>query len=473
MPCLFLATPAAFRRPSLAALAAIHGGLRAGIAGENGRKLRAWQAAFALALLATALQLLVVLAPSEHLSPGWVYPEELHRGNIAAEVLQGPLLPLQDYHHAPNVGGSVVVGLLAAPFVALFGPSIVAVRLVPILFHALTVALVFLVLERTYGRRAAWVGGLFMAVAAPGYALVSVTAWGTHHEGNALSMACVLLALGAGAATSPNERVRGIVRAFFLGLVAGFSVYFGYMAVLALATLFAFALLHDKLVFLRLRFWACVCGAALGFIPWLTYNVTHDFKGLQIYGEPLYDRVRSDGAAGFFANIGDLLTRFVPTSFYFRDLPLLGDLVPAWTIYLAFGVLVVAAIGVSGRSVVESARTLVRRRPIAPAVLFLLYLPVFALAFALYDVGQWGTSSGIAHDGRYPRTAVPVPRALRRGRIRGPRASRERERAASRSCAPAPSRCCASPARSRCATSAASARRSRSRGRRAPSSRAS
>ena len=47
--------------------------------------------------------------------------EELYRGNIAKEVISGPVLPFLDYQRSEYEGGTLVMGLLAVPFFLIFG----------------------------------------------------------------------------------------------------------------------------------------------------------------------------------------------------------------------------------------------------------------------------------------------------------------------------------------------------------------
>ena len=368
-----------------------------------------------LVALSTLLKLTILLCESDHVSPDWVLPEELHRGNIAQEILDGPLLALQDYHHAPNVGGSLVVGIAAVPFIALFGPSIVSVRLVPVLFNALTVALLFLVLDRFVNRRAAWIGGLLIAIAPPGYSLISVTAWGTHLENNAQTMACLYLFLSLRAEVDASRMTdtRSGLRAFAFGALAGFATYFGYMFLIALLAMLFFEFLHDKLFVLRPWFRAFVLGFAIGIVPWVTYNRTHDFGGLSVYNESLADHIApSRVLPAASANFVELVSRFLPSSFFFRDFPHVADpSVVEWSFYLALAVLVAIAAWSARDSIARAFAALFRRRgatpPLAPAVCFLIYVIAFAGAFSMFDFQQAEAGFAIAHDGRHVAPLYP------------------------------------------------------------------
>lgn len=392
----------------------------------SARALGAWKCCLVLAALTTALKLCLLLFPSEHVSPKWVTAEELHRGNIASEILRGPLLAVQDYAFAPNHGGSVVEGVLAVPFVALFGNSIASVRLVPILFNALAVVLLFLVLDRNVSRRAAWIGGVLFACAPPGYSLLAMTAFGTHVENNALTMLVLLLYLELhrlGAARHEGG-ARETRLALGLGAAAGFALYFGYSFAVALVAILVFEFLHDKLFFARRWFRFAALGFAIGFAPWIAYNLAHGFAGLTIYDAPLTTRVS-------LANVIEngwwraqlLFTDQIPGSLYFRGFAgrdrlgeRAGDLVGAAILF----VLVAFAAWRSRAMLARAARAVasLRFRPVdlgAP-VCFLVYVPLFVLAFAgtnlaFAHIAPGGSSPteapAIAHEGRYVAPLFP------------------------------------------------------------------
>src|SRR6202008_3267965 len=151
-------------------------------------------------LLALALlpRLCVLLAPQADLyrqrhaapqsRPFISVGEEATRGSVALEIVRGPLLPVLDYQYATFFGGSTVVAVLAAPLFAVFGPRLWALKAVPIGFHLAAVVLLFLILDRFASRRAAWIGGILMALPPPGYTIITTVAWGSHMESNALAL---------------------------------------------------------------------------------------------------------------------------------------------------------------------------------------------------------------------------------------------------------------------------------------------
>lgn len=186
-----------------------------------------WRALLALLALAALPRFAILFAPRVDIygpgtqeEPSVFVGEEVARGSIAQDWIDGPLLPLLDYQYAPFFGGSLVTAALAVPSFLLFGPTLWALKLVPIATHLVALALLFLILDQFASRRAAWIGGLLFALTPPGYTLISTVAWGSHLESNALAMLCTWLFLDM----HVDERGRARRRAVF-GIAAGFSVW--------------------------------------------------------------------------------------------------------------------------------------------------------------------------------------------------------------------------------------------------------
>ncbi|MDH7485489.1 MAG: glycosyltransferase family 39 protein [Anaerolineae bacterium] len=125
-------------------------------------------------LLGLALALFLALAGYQLGLPGLHYDEAKEAGNNALQLLRGwpvqafrdaglrwgnRLLPLmvQDYIGALNV-------YLAMPFLALFGVSVPALRLLPLLTAAATLLLLYALANEAFGRRAAAIATLLLAV---------------------------------------------------------------------------------------------------------------------------------------------------------------------------------------------------------------------------------------------------------------------------------------------------------------------
>ncbi len=351
-----------------------------------------------ISLLALALlpRLLIVVAPRSDLfghkatiaaapnEPSVQIGEELARGSIAVELLRGPLLSPLDYQYTRFFGGSLVVEILAVPLFALFGPRLWALKAVPVLFHLVAVLLTALLLDRFASRRAAWIGGLLMALSPPGYTITSTIAWGSHLESNTLALLAAYLFLDLCSAES-----RRVPRRLLLGVVMGFSIWFGYQCLVFVLAILAVDFLRDRRSFVR-EIPGQVAGLAIGLVPWLVYNVRYDFTGLSIYGASLLEHVRpTEPHAGPLARLGTLAFEGLPASFFFKGGLGLSGL--AWgalaSIVLAIGTLAAAwTHRAEIRSlVVGLGRPTEARRTVHPGVLAIAVLLVYLAAVAFSD----------------------------------------------------------------------------------------
>lgn len=344
-----------------------------------------------LVLLAALLRLLLIeLPPADLLAPAadgrdhGFHGEEISRGNIAHELLHGPLMPILDYQWAAFFGGSLVTGILAVPSFACLGPSLFALKLVPILVSLLAPLLAFAILDRTASRRAAWIGAGLLAVTPPGYTTFTTVAWGTHAEGSVLTLLVFWLYVRARAAEAPRARDE-----LLLGTALGFAVYYGYAALLGLATLALFELARDKLFFLSRRFALGLVGFAAGFAPWVAYNVRHGFVGLSVYEGSLLERLRPSEGGQVLANLGALVTERIPMSLGFRSLgPVPGDVLAPVLAGLLYALLVPALLALIPVARCWLRAFLARRAPPRIEHLNLLF-PTYALLFVAVYARSW------------------------------------------------------------------------------------
>lgn len=313
-----------------------------------------------LLLLATSLKLAILLAPGVGLyfhgdmSLQLFNPEEIHRGTTTMDLIDGLLMPFSEYQYAHFFGGSQVVSLLAVPFFWMFGPCLFALKLTGLVFNALMVTFVFLILDRLAGRRAAWFGGLLASLPAPGYVALTLTAFGTHMEHNAISMGIVYLYL---LIFEPRDESQSLASRgwllFLLGVACGFGIYFGYIILITLLVLFLHRALRAPAFFMGRPFAVLLLGFVVGLLPWLQYNLGHDFKGLMIYGVKPGAIVISlgDRLAALPGRLQSLLGNIFPTSAFFKDF---GPVDATWLNRLFIGMLVLLAVLATRRVLVRA-----------------------------------------------------------------------------------------------------------------------
>jgi hypothetical protein len=191
---------------------------------------------------------------------------EVHSGTIAQALLDGLDLSLERLPIQAHVRGSAFLGFLIAPLYALFGPTAFAMKLAPLLWHALTVGLLVYVLDRFTSRRAAITAGLLLLCAPPMMAKLSVLGFGSHMES---SLPFVLALLPFGAITVERRIGAGWYGAF--GLAAGMAHTWHLQALLPCLILAGLLVLHDPRRVVGRAGLAALAGATLGALPSLLF----------------------------------------------------------------------------------------------------------------------------------------------------------------------------------------------------------
>src|SRR5438132_1074135 len=239
-------------------------------------------AGFLLLFVASRLLYLVLINPG-HLV---LYHggEELYRGTIAQELVTGLKMPFTDYRADNYSGGSLVIGVLAAGFFLLFGPTVFALKLAPLLLFTLALLFWYQTIRLAAGERVAGYFALLFCFSPPLFTSYSVTTMGFHSESIFFSALTVFLLF-----KMLSEEKPSLAYPVLLGLTAGFGLWFDYIYGLTLPALLGFWVLHDKGRFWRPRVLWFALGFAAGFSPWLIINVQTHFAGLVIYDKNVWE----------------------------------------------------------------------------------------------------------------------------------------------------------------------------------------
>src|SRR2546425_9741952 len=145
---------------------------------------------FLLLFVASRLLYLVLIHPGDLLN----YPgEEPYRGTIAQELVTGLKMPFAEYRADNYSGGSLVIGALAAGFFLLFGPTVFALKLAPLLVFTLALAFWYWTIQRHASERVAQYFALLFCFSPPLFTAYSVTAMGFHSESIFFSALTVFL----------------------------------------------------------------------------------------------------------------------------------------------------------------------------------------------------------------------------------------------------------------------------------------
>lgn len=241
-------------------------------------------------------------------------PDELYQGYIATEWLNGLRANLFHYQGDPYTAGSLVLGTLAAPFMGVFGKSLFALKCAPILLSSAAFALLCRLLKQQFGMSAAVATGLLLIFSPPAYTALSMMALGSHPESVLFSV--ILLGALWNYFQSPSSK-----NAFFFGVSGGFACWFAQINIsadLLCALVFFYYIFIKRLSLSHVVF--KFSGAALGFSPWLFYNLTHHWHGAEFLAECL-----SPGPAGISGALssipgifGSLVLKHFPKSLFLK-----------------------------------------------------------------------------------------------------------------------------------------------------------
>ncbi len=196
----------------------------------------------------------------------WEEPVFLFSG---LELAHDGLARVLDYQDDLNHGGSVVLLVLAVPWIRLVGTSLVALKGLAIVWSTLTLIAFLVVGWRHWSPRVALWFGLCFVLASPTFARLNVTLVGSHPE----SLLPVALALDA-YLTWARRRRGGLSEsawcAFFLGLWSGVAIWMSYVSLLFVAPILVLRALPRPH---RTRMGLVGVGWIIGVIPWGVQNL--------------------------------------------------------------------------------------------------------------------------------------------------------------------------------------------------------
>src|SRR3989441_6505889 len=193
-------------------------------------------------------------------------------------------MPFTEYRADNYAGGSLVIGALAAGFFVLFGPTLFALKLAPLLVFALALAFWYWTIQRYAGERVAGYFAMLFCFSPPVFTAYSVTAMGFHSESIVFSAltAFLLFKMLSDEMDSPTFPA-------LLGLTAGFGLWFCYTYGLTLLAMLGFWFWHDRGILRRRRVLWFALGFVVGFSPWISMNLQNNFSGLVVQSKNVWE----------------------------------------------------------------------------------------------------------------------------------------------------------------------------------------
>jgi len=313
----------------------------------------------ALLALFLATRLLVLFC-----SPHIVDYEESYIAAAAVELAAPDRLPLQSYQYTHYEGGTLLNILLTAPLVAIFGSGFLVVKIPALLMALLLAWLGFCYLDCAVGRDAALYGLAAWTFAPPYLLQLNLLNWGCYQEVALIGLGWLILIERARRRTGPDGPGWWLT----IGALAGFGIWVHYSFALALAA-GAPSLLDRLRTAGRLRLWiATLTGLAVGLAPWLAYNLSHDWVGLQRLADGAPHESLGQAIGLSVGRFWAMLVEFMPPAYH---LPGFGHeglaLALGWSCQLIL-------LGLTATLLTNRTR---------PRPLLLWYLAAFALAFSV------------------------------------------------------------------------------------------
>jgi GT2 family glycosyltransferase len=300
---------------------------------------------------------------------GVLNSDEAYTGLAAFGVLDGRFPVVID----GNRYTAVLEAYLFAPVLGATGPSILVLKLIPIVFWALAAVLAYLAGNYLAGRRVGAVAGALVWIAPGALLVVSTLAYISYALGMAVSVATLVMA------SRVIDRDRAsVATSAVLGAVAGLGFYIHpmYLAVIVPLTV-PVAWRHRRD---GRNFWLPAVGAGLvANLPLLAWNAVNGFPSLEV--QNALPGTYTDRLDTFFREL-------VPRGYGLRDISFEWVFGRGWGL-LAYGLLVVLVVlGCVGlvRSSDRPSRWLVPITLVAVWPLMALFSPLIWSADGRYNV---------------------------------------------------------------------------------------
>lgn len=235
----------------------------------------------------------------------FVYGEEFEKGAAGKALLDGVPIPYHLLPYHPYEGGGFVVSALDALAFAVFGQSLLAIKLVALGFGAAVLWAGWSLCERFGGRAAARAFALLCIFAPESVQTNSLLALGIHYQ--ACLFVALILGLALRAALQREARQGPWIA---LGLAAGFGFYFSYQCALTIAVAGGVLLLAWKRELFGVRLAWLALGVLVGLTPllWMALNV----------GNEVFD-IHGASVVGSKTGKLDVLTKFAQSLFEGRS----------------------------------------------------------------------------------------------------------------------------------------------------------
>ena len=223
-----------------------------------------------LATLFLIVRFLLILWAGDHVS----HYEGLQQGYIAMEILSGARAPWTSYQVDTYTTGTLWMGLLAVPFLALLGPSLFTLKMLALSLSFGTFAALYFMLKKFISVEVARLCSLLWIFSAPLLSYMSLMALGSHER---LLPAIGILFFTLSTKLHPQKKLTWAG----LGLAYGFAVSTSYLNLILIFCSLTHIRLNKHYEFKH----GCVfvLGLFTGLAPWLAYNISNEWAGVDFF----------------------------------------------------------------------------------------------------------------------------------------------------------------------------------------------
>jgi 4-amino-4-deoxy-L-arabinose transferase-like glycosyltransferase len=256
---------------------------------------------------------------------------ELLKGTIAKEIIDGKKWSIFDFHTRAFEGGSAVMGIITAFFFLVFGESIYTLKLAPLTVNLFTFIFWLFLTYRYFGFRCALLTGILFILSPPNFVRYSMINKAAHYESTFFTVLTLLILykifFPKTTKLDPygdNEmRLQNIppVYIFLLGIVSGFGLYFGYIYIITIITFFFLFFVLNKIFFSFKNLLLYVCSFLIGFSPWILFGLRYKFINLYHINAPFLNYF---SAHGFLGRMKQTFISWLGDSFAFSGLGLIN-----------------------------------------------------------------------------------------------------------------------------------------------------
>jgi hypothetical protein len=331
----------------------------------------AWILLFALLFILARLALV-----------GWseaIYEhEEAKTAAIALVMLDGPKLSLMEYQAGDYEGGALLLGLLAVPFVALFKLPYLALKMLGLTLSLLLMLVSMRWIRKVTGEAGSWYTGALFLFAVPAVVQITFIPLGNWTI-TALFSATTFLLFH----TIVFEKKATPVRLFAIGLCFGLGTWAHYGYLVTVFVCLGFWIAAGRPRFSLKSSFAGIAGSLVGFFPWLLYNFTHQFWGMERIAEGLPSSREGAVLLHFFQRMFSLAVEDLPCAFHLNGSSALTTLWLSYGYYFVFMAMIGSFLFLHGRKVQSRRREGARWSDEPAELLAPLVPPVYMAAFAL------------------------------------------------------------------------------------------